>query len=90
VTGRCVAGKETLVVTVANGHDGGVQVKVETAYGVKQVASLAKGKSTSAAFTTRLASVPAGTVTTTVSTGQGDDRMESVFTTEHPALSCAP
>jgi hypothetical protein len=90
VTGRCVAGKETLVVTVANGHDGSVQVKVETAYGVKQVASLAKDKSTSAAFTTRLASVPAGTVTTTVSTGQGDDRMESVFTTEHPALSCAP
>lgn len=90
VTGRCVAGKETLIVTVANGHDGSVQVKVDTAYGVKQVASLAKGKSVSASFTTRLVSVPAGTVTTTVSTGEGDDRRESVFTTEHPALSCAP
>lgn len=90
ITGRCVAGKETLVVTVANGHDGNVHVEHSTVYGKKEIATLPTGKTVSTAFTTRLASVPAGTVTTTVSSGKGDDRVQSVYTTEHSALSCTP
>ncbi|TDN91662.1 immunoglobulin-like domain-containing protein [Microbacterium sp. BK668] len=90
VTGRCVAGKETLVVTVTNADDRAIQVGIATAYGPKQIATLAAGKSVSAAFATRLVSVPSGTVTATVSAGEGAEREQSVYTTAHPALGCTP
>jgi hypothetical protein len=57
---------------------------VQTAFGSKTVAALAPGKSTSAAFTTRQASIPAGTVAVTVTDG-GDSAQE---TAEYSAASC--
>ena len=66
---RCVAGKVTLTLKVTN--DGAVPVALDlgTAYGSKTVAALAPGASTSAAFTTRLGSVAAGSADVTVSAG---------------------
>ncbi|QIG39632.1 hypothetical protein G5T42_09145 [Microbacterium sp. 4R-513] len=66
---RCVAGKVVLAVTVTNDGTAAVALDVGTAYGSKSVATLAPGKSTSAAFTTRLGSIPAGTADVTVSAG---------------------
>jgi beta-xylosidase len=59
---RCVAGKLTLVVTVANGSDRAVTASISGAYGSKDV-TIAAGKSTSATFATRLAAIPSGAVT---------------------------
>lgn len=70
-TTRCVAGKVTLVVTVTNQHDEPVSGTVTTAYGSKAVTALAPGRSVSAAFSTRVVSLPAGSVSTTLSTASG-------------------
>ncbi|QIG39629.1 hypothetical protein G5T42_09130 [Microbacterium sp. 4R-513] len=61
---RCVAGKVTLTARIANGSDATVNLAVTTAYGDKS-APLAAGKSVSYAFTTRLATTPAGEVSVT-------------------------
>ncbi|MFB8146760.1 family 43 glycosylhydrolase [Microbacterium sp. NPDC056003] len=63
VTARCIGGKVVQVVTVANGEDVPVSVTMTGAYGTKSFASLAAGKSASASFTTRLASIPGGSIT---------------------------
>lgn len=63
-TTRCVAGKVTETVTVKNNDDVAASVVISTPYGNKTV-TLAAGKSTSAAFTTRAASTPAHQVTVT-------------------------
>lgn len=65
---RCVAGKVTLVAKIANDADATVDLAVKTAYGDKS-ASLAAGKSVSYAFTTRLATTPAGEVSVTATAG---------------------
>lgn len=81
---RCVAGK--LVVTVRTTNDGDVPVAlaVATAYGSKSFAAVQPGKTASAAFTTRAASVATGTVTVTVSAG-GDSAEASA---SYAAATC--
>ena len=59
---RCVAGKAVLVTTVSNASDEKTGVAIDTAYGTKTV-ELAAGKGLSQTFSTRTASIPAGTVT---------------------------
>lgn len=81
---RCVAGKLTLVVTVANGSDRAVTASIDGAYGSKDV-TLAAGKSTSATFATRLAAIPAGTVTV-VATAEG--AVDASVTATVAAASC--
>lgn len=71
VATRCVAGKIVLTATVKNTDTAAADVTITSAYGSKSVTAVAPGSSASAAFTTRLASMPAGTVTVTGSaTGQ--------------------
>ncbi|SMH41968.1 hypothetical protein SAMN06295885_1847 [Rathayibacter oskolensis] len=65
VSTRCVAGKVVLTVTVKNNDTVAADVTVESAFGSKSFTSVAPGSSASAAFTTRLKSTPAGTVTVT-------------------------
>ncbi|MDY0908826.1 immunoglobulin-like domain-containing protein [Microbacterium sp. CFBP9034] len=90
VTGRCVAGKAVLAVVVANDDEREIRVRLDTAYGAKQIAAIAPGKSSASAFTTRSASIPAGSVTATVSAPDGAERVQSVFQAGHPGLSCSP
>ncbi|MFH8248732.1 LamG-like jellyroll fold domain-containing protein [Microbacterium sp. B2969] len=66
---RCVAGKVVLTVKVTNDGTTPVAVDLSTAYGSKSIATLAAGKSTSAAFSTRLGTTPAGTADVTVTAG---------------------
>jgi len=62
VTTRCVAGKVVQTVTATNEEAFPVTVSVTSTYGAKSFGSLAAGKSSSAAFTTRLTAIPGGEV----------------------------
>ena len=81
---RCVAGKGQVLVTIANASTVAAQVTVSTPYGTKSVA-LAAGATSSVAFATRLAAVPAGTATITA-TGPAGHSHNS--TTAIPAGLC--
>lgn len=81
---RCVAGKATLTVRVTNDGAAPVALAISTSYGSKSVASVAPGKSTSAAFTTRQASLAGGTVAVTVSSGGDSAEASGAFS----AVSC--
>lgn len=63
---RCVAGKVVLTVRATNESDSAVAFGISSLYGSKQIASLAPGASTSAAFSTRQVSIPAGSVSVAV------------------------
>ncbi|MWV48448.1 hypothetical protein GRS96_04055 [Rathayibacter sp. VKM Ac-2803] len=62
---RCVAGKVVLSVTVKNNDTAAATVTIASDHGTKSFASVAPGSSASAAFTTRLKAMPAGSVTVT-------------------------
>ena len=63
---RCVAGKAVVTARATNESDSAVEVELATAYGERTFASIEPGKSAFHSFTTRLASVPAGSATATV------------------------
>lgn len=65
---RCVSGKVVLTATLTNGSTTSADVSVWTAHGTK-VATIAAGKASSYAFTTRAGTVPEGEVRVTVSQG---------------------
>ncbi|MGU3645381.1 LamG-like jellyroll fold domain-containing protein [Microbacterium sp. C23T] len=81
---RCVAGKVVLTVTTANDGGAPVALAITTPYGSKTVAAVQPGKSTSAAFTTRLAAIPTGSVAVTVSAGSTTAEKSATFA----AASC--
>ncbi len=72
---RCVAGKVVLTVRTTNSHGAPVTAVVSTPFGLRTLGSLAAGATRTTAVTTRLASVPTGTVDVAVTagadTGQG-------------------
>ncbi|HEX5859622.1 MAG TPA: LamG-like jellyroll fold domain-containing protein [Microbacterium sp.] len=73
---RCVAGKVTVTARVANGATMPVALAITSTYGSKSIAAVQPGKSTSAAFSTRAASITGGSVTVTVTAG-GDSAQAS-------------
>lgn len=80
-TTRCVAGKVVLAVSATNETDSALGLTISSSYGSKPVASLAAGATTSAAFSTRQASIPAGSITATVG--------ETTVTASYTGVSCA-
>ncbi|MCH6231173.1 family 43 glycosylhydrolase [Microbacterium sp. CFH 31415] len=88
VSARCVSGKVVQVVTVSNADDVAVSATVTGAYGSKTFASIAAGKSSSASFTTRLASIPTGSISLTASAAvAGSPVIDTTEVTTAPA-SC--
>jgi subtilase family serine protease len=83
-TTRCAAGKAYLTVSVRNAGDATASFTLSTPYGTRNVPSLEPGATSSAAFNTRTADLPAGTVEVTGTVGAGE-RTESV---DYPALHC--
>ncbi|HMR49730.1 MAG TPA: hypothetical protein PKE40_10655 [Arachnia sp.] len=83
-TTRCVAGKVVLAVTVGNASDAPVPMTITSGYGSKAFEEILPGRSVSAAFSTRVASIAAGSVT--VAQG-GDSPVEAEAAYE--ARSCA-
>lgn len=85
VSSRCVAGKVTLLLRVTNTGSAPVSVVADSAYGSKTFSSLAPGATSSAAFSTRATSIPAGSLTLRVD-GGGDS---AELSTPIPALRCS-
>ncbi|RIV41174.1 family 43 glycosylhydrolase [Micromonospora radicis] len=85
---RCVAGKAYVAVQARNGHDGPVDVVLESAYGQRSVSDVAPGANAYQQFASRTASVAAGSATVRV-TGAVDGRsVTTVRTAEHSAAGC--
>lgn len=83
-TTRCVAGKATEVVSVANRDDVTASVTVTGAYGAKTV-SVTAGKSASVVFSTRAASIAADTVSISATGSDGRTHASSLVVA---AASC--
>jgi hypothetical protein len=81
---RCVAGKVTEVISVTNGDDVAATVTIAGAYGSKTL-TLAAGKTASASFSTRAASIAAHPVTIT---GLAADDRSHESTVTVAAASC--
>lgn len=88
VSARCVSGKTTLIVQVVNADDVPVAVQVQTTYGSKTVAAVQPGKTSSHAFSTRLANIAAGTVSVTATATVDGDQVTSVTDASYPAQVC--
>ncbi|HMR49033.1 MAG TPA: hypothetical protein PKE40_07915 [Arachnia sp.] len=78
-TTRLVVSKVVVVVTVKNTSAEAAAIAISTVYGSKTFASVAPGASVSAAFTTRLATIPPGTATVVVSNGSGSATVEADY-----------
>ncbi|WP_277212154.1 hypothetical protein [Isoptericola croceus] len=68
---RCVGSRVVLAVRAVNESDGEVDLRLETAYGSKDVAGVEPGASAYQSFATRARQVEAGAVTVTASDGAG-------------------
>ncbi|MGN7187873.1 family 43 glycosylhydrolase [Microbacterium enclense] len=62
---RMIAGKAYVVATVKNADDVAVDLVITSEYGTKKITGVQPGRTVSATFTSRRASVPAGEVTVT-------------------------
>jgi hypothetical protein len=88
VTSRCVSGKVVQVVTVTNADDVPLSATAAGPYGSKSFASLGAGKSASASFTTRQASIPLGAVTLTATATVGGAPVTVTTDAGYPAANC--
>lgn len=88
VTTRCVASKVALVVTAANGDEVPAAVTVTTPYGAKTFAQIAPGAQSSAAFSTRLGTMPAGAVDADVTAVIGGESVATEQSVDYASSSC--
>ncbi|MFT4306259.1 MAG: hypothetical protein QM604_05155 [Microbacterium sp.] len=86
VTSRTIGSSQYLVVAVTNDSDVAADITVDTAYGSKTFSGVQPGKTVSAAVNTKLASVPAGTVTTTASGTVDGTAVSTTTTTDYAAI----
>ncbi len=88
IANRCIAGKSTLVATVANDGDEPVRVGLESAYGSKTFATIPAGAKVSQAFSTRVKVVPAGAFEVTVSGDVDGETVTEEWAVAHDAFTC--
>jgi hypothetical protein len=88
VNHRCAGGKVMQVVTVTNGEDAPVSVKIDTPYGSKPVPSLGSDKSRSHVFMTRSDSISSGSIEVTTSATIGGETVDVDDVIEYDAASC--
>ena len=84
VSSRCVAGKVIVAATVQNDGATRADVRIDTPYGVKSLGAVEPGKRVSATFTTRQASIAAGTATITATVNGTSATSQAVI----PAATC--
>lgn len=84
---RCVAGKVILTARLSNGEPVPVLAAISSAYGERPSAGVAPGKNASYTFATRLASVPAGSISVALSAVSGEEVTTSA-TADFGARSC--
>lgn len=86
--GRCVAGKVVLAVTATNSEDVPVTVKFASSYGTKSFVGVGARKNAFHAFSTRLAGIPAGEVTVSVSAVVDGVAVSTEQVIAYPARTC--
>lgn len=77
VSSRCIAGKVTVMLKVTNTGSAPVSVVASSAYGTKTFSALAAGGTATAAFSTRAAAIPAGSMSLRAD-GAGQSRETTV------------
>ncbi len=86
---RCVAGKGLVTVKVANADvNATVDLGVTSTFGAKSFTGIATGKSATHSFTTRLPSVPGGSVTVNASSVVHGEPVSTQVTASYAAASC--
>ncbi|GGR13739.1 family 43 glycosylhydrolase [Agromyces mediolanus] len=85
---KCVAKKLVVTAQLANAGDAPVSVVFDSAFGSKSIAAVAAGKNGVHAFTTKQASLAAGTVTATVQGELGGRTVTKTIEAAYPAASC--
>ena len=85
---RCVAGKGLVTVNVANADVATVDLALTSTYGAKSFTGIATGKNALHSFTTRLASVPAGSVTIDATSVVNGEPVATTVTAAYTAASC--
>lgn len=85
---RCIAGKVVLTSVLTNNDTVPISVTITTAYGTKTTASLAAGKNFSYAATTRLTTLPAGTVTAVATATIDGQQVSSTPRASYDARTC--
>ena len=85
---RCVAGKIVHTITVTNNEAFPVSVSATSPHGTKSFGALAAGKSVSAAFTTRLASIPAGGIAVVASATADGQSLSGTQQVSYQAATC--
>jgi hypothetical protein len=88
VTTRCVSGKVVLVVTAANDDTMPVALTLSSTFGSKDLATLAPGKRSSTALTTRLAEITEGVVTLGATATVDGAQVEVAKEVTYPASAC--
>jgi arabinoxylan arabinofuranohydrolase len=86
---RCTAGKAFVLVTASNADPSAVGFTITSTFGTKSFTGIATGKSASQSFTTRVASVDAGSVTVDVSTTIDGSPVTKQLTVSYPATVCS-
>ena len=85
---RCAAGKAVLTIQATNTASLAASLNAESAYGSKSFANVAAGKSVSHAFTTRQASIPAGSVKVKTSANIDGEDVTTFIHVPYAARSC--
>jgi len=85
---RCVAAKALLTVQVTNNSAVAVDVVIASPYGSKTITAVAPGKNAVHAFTTRLANLPAGSVTATVTATVDGQPVSQEVPASYTARTC--
>jgi hypothetical protein len=88
VTTRCVAGKVVQVLSVTNGEAIPLTVSVTGSYGSKNVGQIAAGATASASFTTRAATIPAGSIAMSVKAAVGGEPVVAASDVLYAAAEC--
>lgn len=86
--GRCVAGKAMPTITVTNNEDVPVKVVVTTPFSTKSFASIVPGSNGFHAFTSRLVTVPAGSVTVEASATIDGKPVSVTASAPYGAIAC--
>jgi hypothetical protein len=85
---RCTAGKAYVLVSAANSEGAPIDVAITSDYGTKTFTAVATGKAVTQSFTTRLVSVPAGSVGVDVTATFNGTPVTTHLTANYAATSC--
>jgi arabinoxylan arabinofuranohydrolase len=86
---RCLGGRAYVAVQAHNDHDGPVRIDIETGYGERSFPAVAPGANAYQSFTTRAASVAAGSVTVRATGTVTGTEVTTVYPAEYPGVACA-